>query len=241
VKMVPDAQPLTDLSTSPLVWLTATLGVFLIARRIARVSGNHPIANPILISILILAGMLQLSGQRYSDFIDGAQFIQFMLGPATVALGVPLWCNRRLILKLAAPILAALLIGSPFAVISAVLIAAWLGAPADIQLALVPKSATAGFAIGVARHIGAEPSLTATLVILTGIIGAIIVTPLMNALRISDYAARGFAVGLAAHGIGTVRANQVNTLAGTFSGLGMTLNGMLTAMLAPVLAGWLVG
>ncbi len=230
-----------DLSTSPLLWVTVTLGVYLLAQRFARISGNHPLVNPILISILVIAGMVHLTGLSYADYMAGAGFIHFLLGPATVALGVPLWRNRHMVRERLVPILAALAVGAPFAILSAVFISAWLGAPRSVQLALAPKSATAGFAVGIAGQIGAEPSLTAVLVIFTGIIGAIIVTPLMNTLGIKDYTARGFAVGLTAHGIGTVRAFQVNAVAGTFSGLAMTLNGMLTAALAPILVGWLVG
>ena len=118
---------------------------------------------------------------------------------------------------------------------SAVLIAKALGLPETLQMALVPKSATAGIAVGVAEQIGANGSLVAVFVIVTGIIGAVIVTPLMNAMGIRDYAARGFAAGLSAHGIGTARALKVDPLAGAFSGLAMALNGIATA----ILAGWL--
>ena len=159
------------------------------------------------------------------------------LGPATVALAVPLYRNRALVRASALPILAALAVGAPMAILSAVGIAAALGAPSSILAALAPKSVTAGIAMGVARQIGADPALTAVMVIATGIVGAVMVTPLMNALRIRDFAARGFAVGLASHGIGTVRAFQVNDLAGAFAGLAMALNGLVTAILAPVLIG----
>ena len=223
------------LAASPLFWLTLTIGVFLLASRLAKASGNHPLVNPVLISVGVLVAILRLTGTDYLEYFDGAQFIHFILGPATVALAIPLWRHRARVRELAVPILAALVVGAPFAMFSAVLIAKALGLPETLQMALVPKSATAGIAVGVAEQIGANGSLVAVFVIVTGIIGAVIVTPLMNAMGIRDYAARGFAAGLSAHGIGTARALQVDPLAGAFSGLAMSLNGIATA----ILAGWL--
>lgn len=223
------------LSTSPLLWLTVTLGVYLLAQRLAALSRFNPLVNPVLISIVVLVVILQLTGTPYGTYFDGAQFVHFVLGPATVALAVPLYRSRALIKASALPIAAALAVGAPFAMITAVGIAYMLGASLPVLLALAPKSVTAGIAVGIAGQIGAEPALTAVLVISTGIIGAIIVTPLMNALGIKDYAARGFAAGLTSHGIGTARAFQVSTVAGTFAGLAMALNGLVTAFLAPLL------
>jgi predicted murein hydrolase (TIGR00659 family) len=222
------------LATSPLLWLTLTIGVFLFAQYLARRSGFHPAVNPVLITIVIVVVLLQVSGVTYDTYFDGAQFIHFILGPATVALAVPLYRTRKLVKASILPILAALAVGSPFAIISAAGIAWGLGAAEPIILALVPKSVTAGIAVGIAEEIGGEPALTAVLVICTGILGAVIVTPLMNAMKITDYAARGFAAGLTSHGIGTARAFQVSSVAGTFSGLAMALNGLTTAVLTPI-------
>ncbi|WP_417583186.1 LrgB family protein [Pelagibacterium sp.] len=223
------------LATSPLFWLTLTIGIFLTASRLARASGNHPLVNPVLISVGAIVLILRLTGTSYGDYFEGAQFIHFILGPATVALAIPLWRHRAQVRELAVPIAVALLVGAPFAMFSAVIVGRAIGMSESLQLALVPKSATAGVAVGIAEQIGANSSLVAVLVIVTGIIGAVIVTPLMNAMGVKDYAARGFAAGLSAHGIGTARAFQVDPLAGTFSGLAMALNGIATA----ILAGWL--
>ncbi|WP_240231951.1 LrgB family protein [Devosia lacusdianchii] len=229
------------LAASPLLWLTLTIGVFLAAQYLARLSGFHTLVNPVLITIVLIVLVLQLTGTSYNTYFDGAQFIHFILGPATVALAVPLYRSRKLVRASALPILAALAVGAPFAMLSATGIALLLGAAQQIVLALVPKSVTAGIAVGIAGEIGGEPALTAVLVISTGILGAIIVTPLMNALRITDYAARGFAAGLTSHGIGTARAFQVNSVAGTFAGLAMALNGLATAFLAPLIFRTLFG
>ncbi|MEP2743307.1 LrgB family protein, partial [Bauldia litoralis] len=141
----------------------------------------------------------------------------------------------------ALPILIALVAGSVTAVGSAVGIGTLLGASPPILASLAGKSVTTPIAMGIAEQLGGIPTLTAVLVIFTGVLGAVMVTPVMNLLRIRDYAARGFAAGVAAHGIGTARAFQVNELAGTFAGLAMGLNGILTALLVPILAHFLAG
>jgi predicted murein hydrolase (TIGR00659 family) len=223
------------LAQSPLLWLTITIGVFLIAQQCARAARHQPIVNPVLISIIVVAGILAATHTDYRVYFAGAQFVHFLLGPATVALAVPLYRNRRLVTSALLPILAALAVGAPVAILSAIWLSNMLGAPHPIALALAAKSVTAGIAMGVAAQIGADPTLTAVFVISTGIFGAIIVTPLMNALGIKDFAARGFAAGLASHGIGTARAFQVDDVAGAFAGLAMALNGLATALLAPVI------
>jgi predicted murein hydrolase (TIGR00659 family) len=205
------------------------------AQRSSAMSGNHPLVNPVLISIVTIVLLLVVTRTDYRVYFAGAQFVHFTLGPATVALAVPLYRNRALVRSAALPIVAALLVGAPTAMLSAVWIASALGAPMTLRLALIPKSVTAGIAMGIARQIGGDPTLTAVVVIATGIIGAIIVTPLMNLLGIRDYAARGFAAGLSAHGIGTARAFQVDDVAGAFAGLAMALNGLMTALVAPLI------
>ena len=222
------------LSTTPLFWLTVTLCAWLAADGLARRSGRNPLVNPVLIAGTIVGALLLGSGTSYKSYFDGAQFIHFLLGPATVALGVPLYRNRALVLRNLAPMTAALLAGSVTAVVSAVGIAAAFGAPREILASLAPKSVTTPVAMAVSERLGGQPSLTAALVILTGIVGAVIVTPLMNALGVRDYAARGFAAGLAAHGIGTARAFTVDTVAGTFAGIALGLNALATALLAPL-------
>jgi len=223
------------LSATPLFWLTVTLGAWLVAETLSRLSRRNPLVNPVLIAVALVAVLLSATGTDYRTYFDGAQFVHFLLGPATVALGVPLYRNLPLVRRDLLPMAASLLVGSVVAVLSAVGIAAALGVPHDVLVSLAPKSVTAGIAMAVSQNLGGIPSLTAVLVIITGIIGAIVVTPLMNILRIRDYAARGFAVGLASHGIGTARAFTVSSLAGTFAGIAMGLNAVATALLVPLL------
>jgi predicted murein hydrolase (TIGR00659 family) len=228
------------LSGSPLLWLTATLVAYVIADAIAVACKRHPLANPVLMAVILVAGILLAPGTEYPTYFAGAQFVHFLLGPATVALAVPLIRYLPHVKRTAVPMAAALVVGSFTAVVSAVLLAQTFGLDSASTLALAPKSSTAAIAMGIADKIGADPALTAVLVILTGITGAIVVTPLMNALRLKNYAARGFAAGLASHGIGTARAFQVSPIAGTFAGIALGLNGLLTALVVPAVIHWLV-
>ncbi|MDQ1847108.1 LrgB family protein [Gemmobacter fulvus] len=222
------------LAEGPLLWLTATLLAYALGDAAFRASGRKPYVNAVLIAVLLLASLLWLTGTPYATYFEGAQFVHFLLGPATVALALPLWDNLGHVRRAAMPLLAALLAGSLTAVGSALAIASALGIEGEVLASLAPKSATAPVALGISAQLGGSPTLTAVLVILTGIIGAICTTPLLNALRIRDWRARGFATGVAAHGIGTARAFQVHPTAGAFAGLGMGLNAVLTAFLAPL-------
>jgi predicted murein hydrolase (TIGR00659 family) len=226
----------TYLSADPLLWLTLTLAAYGIGDALFHASGRRPYINPVLIAVALLAVLLRITGTSYRTYFEGAQFVHFILGPATVALAVPLHANLHHIRQTAIPLIGALIAGSLAAMISAVAIGAALGLDQATLLALIPKSATAPVALGVSEAIGGSPSLTAVFVITTGITGAIIATPLLNLLRIKDWRARGFAVGVTSHGIGTARAFQVNETAGAFSGVGMGLNALLTALIAPLIA-----
>ena len=226
------------LSSTPLLWLTVTLCVWVGADWLALKSGRNPLVNPVLLSIIAVGAVLLATGTPYGRYFEGAQFVHFLLGPATVALAIPLYENWPAVKRSLIPMIAALLAGTVTAVVSAVGIAWALGASAESLVSIAPKSVTTPVAMGIAEKLGGIPSLTAVLVILTGITGAIIATPLLKALGLKDWRARGFAVGVAAHGLGTARAFQVNDLAGTFAGIGMALNALATAILVPVLWHW---
>ncbi len=223
------------LRTSPLLWLTATLAAYALADELQRRLGRHPLANPVLLAVAALVLVLAATRTPYATYFDGAQFVHFLLGPATVALAVPLAAKMNDVRRLLVPMIAAVVVGSIVAIITATATAWALGASPATLLSLAPKSVTTPIAMAIAQQIGGTPALTAVLVILTGITGAVMVTPVMNALGLTDYAARGFAAGVASHGIGTARAFQVNERAGTFAGLGLALNGLITAVLAPLL------
>jgi predicted murein hydrolase (TIGR00659 family) len=222
------------LSRTPLLWLTVTLLAYVAADRLSAMLRRHPLANPVLIAVVLTALLLAATGTPYRTYFEGAQFVHFLIGPATVALAVPLYRNRQTVLRAILPMGAALLAGSLAAMLSALLIGQAFGMPEVVLASLAPKSVTAGVAMGIAGSLGGDAALAAVLVILTGVVGAVIVTPLMNGLRLRDMRARGFAAGLAAHGIGTARAFHVNPLAGTFAGIALALNALLSAILAPI-------
>ena len=224
------------LSASPLLWLTATLWAYLGAHWLHERSGRNPLVNSVTIAVIVLIVVLLATDTKYDTYFQGAQFVHFLLGPATVALAVPLYNNLAAVRRMFLPMMAALVAGSATAIASGVGIAWLAGADLVTLKSLASKSVTTPIAMAVTEQIGGLPSLTAVFVILTGIVGAILVTPLFNALGIHDKQARGFAVGLAAHGIGTARAFQVSNVSGAFAGIAMALNGVITAVLVPVLA-----
>ncbi|WP_273687695.1 LrgB family protein [Ketogulonicigenium vulgare] len=217
-----------------LFWLTLTVGVFAGAQSLARRSGFHPVVNPVLISIAVIVAILPVTGTDYQTYLDGAQMIAYLLGPATVAIAVSLFRARRLIRQQALPVLGALAVGAPVGAASGWLIASAMGVDPAMALSFVPKSITAGIAVGVSDAIGGLPSLTVALAIMTGVLGAVVAGPLMNRIGLRDPAARGFAMGVSAHGIATARAMQVSAVAGAFAGLGMALNGLVTAVVVPL-------
>jgi predicted murein hydrolase (TIGR00659 family) len=227
------------LSASPLLWLTLTLIAYLIGHRLHVAAGGRPYVNPVAIAIALLIALLLATGTPYDAYFEGAQFVHFLLGPTVVAIAVPLRREIARVRRALLPMLAALVLGSVTAVGSAVAIASLLGARPETIASIAAKSVTSPIAMGIAEQMGGLPSLAAVMVLLTGMFGASIVTPLFDALGIRDWRARGFAAGVAAHGLGTARAFQVDALAGIFAGIAMGLNGVLTALIVPlVLTFW---
>jgi predicted murein hydrolase (TIGR00659 family) len=223
------------LAADPLLWLTLTLVAYHGGLWLHQRFGGSPLLNPVLIAVLLLVGVVLGAGVQYRDYFAGAQFVHFLLGPATVALAVPLFRQLAGVRRALPALLAALVAGSLTAAGSAVLIGWLLGADRQTLLSLAPKSATSPIAMGVAEQIGGLPSLTAVLVILTGVVGAVIATSVLNLIGVKDWRARGFAVGTVSHGIGTARAFQVHPVAGAYAGLAMGFNGLLTAVALPAL------
>lgn len=223
------------LAASPLLHLTLTLVAYQAGLWLYRRGALNPALNPVLLAVLAIVAVLTATGTSYESYFDGAQFVHFLLGPATVALAIPLYRHLETVRRSAAAILVSILAGSVTAAVSAIAIGWALGASRDALVSLAPKSVTAPVAMGITERLGGLPSLTAVLVILTGILGAMMGTAILNRLGIRDWRARGLAIGTASHGIGTARALQVNEVAGAFSGLAMGLNAIATALLLPIL------
>lgn len=229
------------LSASPLLHLTLTVCVFVAARWLYRCAGRQAWLNPVLITVVAIVLVLTLTDTPYQQYFQGAQFVHFLLGPATVALAVPLYRQWQLLARHPLALTISLLAGSLTALVSAVGVAWLAGAGQQTLISMAPKSVTTPVAMGISERLGGLPSLTAVVVILTGILGAAAGPWLLQRLGIRNPMAQGLAMGVAAHGIGTGRAVYMGEVAAAFSGLAMGLNGLATALLLPLLWAWWIG
>lgn len=232
---LPIAEIWVYLSGSPLFALILTLTAYHIGNTIYLRSNKYPLANPVAISVLLVALALYWVDMPYATYFQGAQFVHFLLGTATVSLAVPIYRGITVLRKRLFPLVVALLCGGVVSIVSAVMIATVMGADAAIIGAFYPKSVTAPIAMGVAERLGVSPTLTAVFAVVTGILGAVLGSSIMNWLGMKHWWQRGFAMGVAAHGIGTSRAFAVHPEAGTYASLAMGLHGILGALLIPLL------
>jgi len=223
------------LQTQPLLGLTATLVVWELAVLIDIRAGHKAISNPTVVSIFILAVLLLASGTPYRAYFTGAQYVHFLLGPATVALAVPMYANLPAIKRNFFAIFISLTAGSVTAAASAMLIARALGAPKLVVISLGPKSVTTPIAMGISQNLGGSPSMTAVFVMITGIFGTVICTGVLRLTRVKDWRAQGLAAGTAAHGLATSRMLMLNQTAGAFGGLAIGLNGIVTSIAVPII------
>ena len=222
------------LSGSPLVALTLTLVCYLLARELFDRCGRFALLNPVLVSVIVLVSVLHLADIPYARYFDGAQFVHFLLGPATVALALPLYRELPVLRRHWLPIGAALCVGLVVTLASTLLIARLTGLDEIMKRSIAAKSVTAPVAMGISERLGGVPSLTAVFAILTGVFGAVVAVPLLNRLKVHDDAARGLAIGLVAHGIGTARAFDISERAGAYAGLAMALSAMVSAVALPL-------
>ncbi|MEX6506497.1 LrgB family protein [Jiella sp. M17.18] len=223
------------LAASPLLSLTMTLVAFQGAQWLYRRTGSPALLNPVLTTVIAIVAVLLATGTSYQTYFQGAQFIHFLLGPATVSLAIPLYRQFERVRRSALALAASLLIGSLTAMGTAVALGFVMRVDAVSLVSLAPKSVTAPVAMGISEKLGGLPSLTAVFVIVTGILGGALGPLLLDRLGIRDPAARGFAIGTASHGIGTARALQESEVAGAFSGLAMGLNALATAVILPLI------
>lgn len=222
------------LSGSPLLALILTLAAYQAGVVIYERAGRHPLANPVAIAVLLVATAITSIDMPYAKYFEGAQFVHFLLGTATVALAVPIHRGLTELRGRIVPLLAALLAGGATSIASAVGVARLLHADEAIVGGFYAKSVTAPIAMGVAERIHVSPTLTAVFAITTGILGAVVGRYVLDAVGSKAWWQRGFALGIAAHGIGTARAFSVNAEAGRFAGLAMGLHGILGAVLIPL-------
>lgn len=225
----------SPLAPSPLMWIVVTLVAYLLARRLQRLLGGSALANPVLIAIVLTAAAVLASGATYATYFSGAQFINFLLGPATVALAVPLARNIRQVRGSLRGLVIALVCGSLASTVSGLAIVWALGGSRIIALSMAPKAVTTPIAMAVSQQIGGAPALTAALAIVGGIFAASIGRRLLTILRIHDHRAHGFAAGVAGSGVAAAEAATLGGLAAAFAALGVALNGVVTALVTPAL------
>ena len=210
-----------------------TFGVFAMFKGLQKKTG-WVLLNPILFTIAALILFLKLSGISYETYNEAGELLAFWLTPAVVALGVPLYLLLEMIKKHWLPILLSQLVGCLVGVISVVLIAKGLGASPDVICSLAPKSVTTPIAMEVSNATGGIPSLTAAVVVMVGLFGAVFGFKVLDMGRVKSPIAQGLSMGTASHAIGTSAAMELSRKYGAYASLGLTLNGILTAILAPM-------
>ena len=218
-------QQLSPILGNPALWLAVTLVAFIFGQHLYKLTQFNPLFTPIIVAVVSIIVVLLVMGVPYEQYFQGAGVIHFLLGPATVVLAVPLFEQRQKLVELWLPLTCGLLAGSVAAIVSVVAFGWLFGLSAETMISMIPKSVTTPIAMGVSEAMGGRPDLTACLVVITGIFGSI-VGPV-----------RGVTLGLAAHGMGTSAAFQISNRAGAFGGLAMGLSGIITAFLAPLIAG----
>jgi len=224
------------LGLTPLPWLAVTLAAYVLGQKVQLVCRGAPLANPVLIAILLVSALLEATGTPYARYFAGAQFIQFLLGPATVALAVPLALNLSHVRRSFPGVGLALLAGSLTSALSGVAVVAWLGGGRAIALSMAPKAVTTPIALSLAQEVGGVPALTAALAIAGGIIAAIVGQTMLRWMRVDDWRAHGLAAGVAGSGVAAAQVAPLSSLAAAFAALGIGLNGLLTAVVVPLVA-----
>jgi predicted murein hydrolase (TIGR00659 family) len=222
------------LTSSPLLGLTLTLAAYAVGRWAHRRTGN-PLLQPVLVAIVLVGAVLLIADVPYRDYLAGGSYVSFWLGPATVALALPLHHEWHLVRRAALPVLTGVVAGAVVSICSAVLVTRLAGAGQTLQLTMAPKAATTPVSIALSDQIGGIPALTAVLTIIAGITGAVAGPWILDRLRIRDPRARGIALGAASHGIGTSRALHESRTEGAFSALSMALTALATSVLVPLL------
>ncbi|GAB3861647.1 LrgB family protein [Nocardioides maradonensis] len=234
--------PLTalhDVLVSPLGLVGITLAGYQLGRWVQRRSGGHALAQPVLVAVVLVGVALHLLDVPYDDYKVSATLVSVWLGPATVALAIPLHRQAHRLTGFVLPMLTALTLGAVVSITSAVLLARWTGADVVLQKTLATKSVTTPVAIAVSDRLGGLPPLAAVFAIVIGIVGAVAGPATLNLLRVRDHRARGLAMGAVSHGVGASRMLRETETEGAFTGLAMGLTALLISALVPLLALWL--
>lgn len=223
-----------ELARLPMLAVALTLMAFFMGEVLFRRMGRPIWCPPVLLSALLLTGLLLLLGLEFGQYREGAQWLTWLLGPATVALGVPLYQQMHHIRALWRPILVTLPVAASLAAVYALALAALLGASPEVLASVAPKSVTAPIAIGITEELGGSVSLMMGGLLVTGVLATLCVDGLARWLGIADERILGFALGLNGHAVGTARAFGISPTAGAFASLGMGLTGVFTALMLPL-------
>lgn len=226
-------------SSTPLTWLIVTMSAYKIGIIIYEKSGKHSLLQPIVVAYVIMLPILMLTQIPYKEYFDAVSMLHFCLGPATVALALPLYKNLKLIHAYFLPILITLVVGGTFTILSALGILWLFGASKVTLLSMTTKSVTAPITLITAQDIGANASLAIGFVVITGLLGALFGTFVFKLLKIKHDAAKGFALGLISHAVGTARAFEISENAAAFSALAMGLVGVFIAVFLPLVTQFL--
>ena len=218
---------------SNMYFLLALTFVVYAASQILQLRTGWTVLNPILVSAVVIIAFLKTTGVSIETYNEGGRLIEFWLKPAVVALGVPLYLQLETIKKQLLPIILSQLAGCIVGVVSVVLIAKWMGASDEIIYSLAPKSVTTPIAMEVAGSLGGIPSLTAAVVVCVGLLGGMLGFKALKVGHVHSPMAQGLSMGTAAHAVGTSAAMDVSRKYGAFASLGLTLNGIFTALLTP--------
>lgn len=224
---------------SPVVWLLATLLAYRAGLWLRERTGGHPMAQPVLVAVVVLVALLLLTKVPYADFRADTELVAFWLGPATVAFAIPLHRSVGALRGMVAVMLLAVVVGVVVAVSSGYLLVSWLGGSEELATTMAPKTATTPVAIVVSEVVGGIPAMSAVFAVLAGIVGAVLGPKVLDLVRVRDPRARGVAMGTVSHGIGTSRSLRESEVEGAVAGLVTGLAALVVSIVTPYLLMWL--
>lgn len=225
----------------PVFGLALTLGAYLGAYWLYHRLGRPGVLSPVLVTTAIVASVLLLTGLPYEVYLEQVGLLTMLLGPATVALALPLLRNGRALTSSAPAVTAALVAGGVLSIAITVGVLTLFGAGDEILLAALPRSVTSPVGLSIAEALQASVPLAVVLTMVSGVLGAAFGPALLTLARVRDERARGFAVGLTSHGIGTSRVLDESSVAGGWSSAAMVLNALVMTIVLPIVAALVTG
>lgn len=223
-----------ELLATPLAAVVLTLLAYQAGLWLRDRTGGHPLAQPVLVAVLLVGGLLLWADVEHATYARGGDLIGFWLGPATVALALPLHRQMSRLRPVLVPLAVAVPLGAAVSAASAYLLVRALGGGETLALTMAPKAATTPVSIALAEQVGGIPALTAVVTVLAGVFGAVVGPGVLTLARVRDRRARGLALGAVSHGIGTSRALAEDETEGAFAGLSMGLTALATSLLLPL-------